>query len=288
MSRRGVTILVMAIFYVVQVLLLLYALSLGSPSLRGFDVAVTLALAATAGMVDIAVVRYLFKALERSQMAFALDMSEQLRQSLERYQAVLEEGNRETEELVRAIENELAQARSALADGHVGSMDEHLREGLEIASEVRRSPCSNAAVSAILDAKTRQCAASGVALNDAVDLPDELPIPDVELAAIFFNLIDNALHECEVLAEEDANVAGLQIDVRSMVEYEQLIVTVTNPCRSGVDVRKRAADRKQQTGSSHGLGTDVVRVIADSHQGLAAFDEKEGTFTASVMIPLPE
>lgn len=76
MNRRTLIISVMGSFYAVQLALLLYALGIGDPAFRSIDLVVTLALALAAAGIDVAVTRYVLKALERAQMSYAIDMSE--------------------------------------------------------------------------------------------------------------------------------------------------------------------------------------------------------------------
>ena len=286
LSRRALIVVHTGLFYGLQLALLLYWHSLASNQMRGLDTLITVAIAVVLAVVDAGAARYLLQALKRSEQVYAAGVSASLEESLTSYRALAEQERALAEEVGRAVEQELSEARTALAAGDFAEVDTHLQTGLAEASRTHAPYCEHVAVAAVLETKVRQCNEAGVTLDPYVSLPEELTLPDVEVAALFFNLIDNALHECESLAADGAE--DLHIPVRGNVQAGQLFVQVTNPCRTGADARKHARERRKATGGQHGWGTDIVRTIARDHNGIAELGEKDGLFTAQVMIPLPE
>lgn len=284
MDSRTPIIATCALFSV-QLCALAYAISLSDTSSSVLVCEIVVILILTA-IVDAGYLRYVLRFLKQQSNAYEAEMSLQLDQALGEYHAAVEHENDATQELGRTLERELAQARVALASGDAQTVDDRLRSSLTLASAARTAPCENTIVAAVLANKTRQCKEAGVELKSEVTLPDGLPIDDVELASLFFNLIDNALHECEAIATESASAVAPTIEVRARVQAGQLFVEVSNPCRPDAMRRKEAAARQADATPLHGLGTGIVEEIARKHGGLTEFEEKDGIFVARAMVSI--
>jgi hypothetical protein len=293
MKQRRKAIIALAVaFYLIQLALLAYSTYLSAKYGTPFSPLLVVGLVVGTAAITVGLTRYLLSALDRAEEAYAAELEDGIEESLASYMETVRAQEAETREIAADIARELAEAREALDDARADETDSHLRRSLELASQTARMRCPNAAVAAILDTKERQCAEAGVTLDAQVALPETLPIPDVELASIFFNLIDNALHECVALMEESGEGDGAEapaerptITLRSRIEAGQLLVMVDNPCRTrkrGIDLRSR----REQTGGRHGWGTEIVSSTAARHGGIAEFAQEGDTFSAQVMIPL--
>jgi len=291
MNRRRIIIALTCAFYVLQLVLLWYWHALAPEATRTLDLIITIAVAVGIAIIDAGVARYLFAALRRAEAAYAADVSEQLERSLESYRITAEREQALAREVGQAVDAELTRAREALSKGSAEDASAHLRQGLDIASKTRIVYCDNVAIAAVLESKERQCAEARVGFEHHVKLPEELPFPEVEIAAVFFNLIDNALHECEAILAGGSELppdalGGITVCVNSMVQSRQLFVEVTNPCRKDA-VKAKGTARSGGLLREHGWGADIVSLIARQHGGMAQFDERDGMFAATVMIPLP-
>lgn len=285
MNRKRIIALLMLAFYLLQLGIIVFWHSLAQDNARTTDAFVSIAIAILVGIVDYSIVRYLLSTLSKLQASYGYDVAKRLERSLAGYH---EESLRE-ETIARnlgiSIAQELEKACDALARGDIAEVSSLLHTSLDIASSAPTFPCENLAVAAVLASKTRQCAEEGVSLVARVMLPEPLPLPDIDVAAIFFNLIDNALNECRSLVTEGL-VSDPQIDVFSRIQAGQLFVKVENPSHQGVDTTIKAIERRSTTSSQHGWGTDIVSSIAHDQDGMAKFEESGGRFVAKVMIPL--
>jgi len=291
MNRRHTIIVLTCAFYALQIGLLVYWHSLAASDMRAIDAFISLAIALILGVIDASVARYLLQALHRSETVYATDVSTRLERSLEGYRLAAERDEELMREVGYAVERELASAREALSQRRAADADNHIRASVDIASQTKPSYCDNVAIAAVLDSKARQCDEAGVGFDAKVDLPADLPLQDIEVAAIFFNLIDNALHEGEALLEESEEAVPT-VTVRSKVQAGQLFIEVSNPFRteSGTirNVRRNALTLRSESADEHGWGTSIVTTIARDHGGIAEFETHGKTFVATVMLPLPE
>lgn len=285
-ARRRAIIALSLALYALQVSLIWQWYTLAPQGPDALDLAILLIVTLAVGIVDVGVVRYLFAALKRAEEAYAQGVNERLQHSLDDYRIAAKREEDLAREVSGTVSEELTRAREALSQGRTNDARGHLQQSLDIASQTKSAhTCSNVPVAAVLQSKARQCKAAGASLETHVTLPEELGLPDVEVAAVFFNLIDNALHECEALIAGD-DTAAPTISVSSMVQAGQLYVEVENPCRMEARGALSLARRRNPL-SEHGWGTDIVAQIASDHGGIATFDAEGGVFVARVMIPLP-
>ena len=195
MNRRHVILALGVTLYVLQLGLLTYAHSLAAPSLQLLDMVVSAAIALALGLADWYATHYLLQALDRIEQVYAQDVSQQLQQTLEHYRQLAEREERRTREIGLGVEAELAKAREDLAAGHAEDATKHLWLGLDIASDMKRQPCANVTVAAIMEVKARECEEAGVRLDSKIDLPQELPLKQ-RLCSAAKRLSTNARSPC--------------------------------------------------------------------------------------------
>ena len=284
MHRRRAIILLGCLVFVVQVVYLVMVQALSNDDLGKLGPLLTVALCVVFALVDVSVIRYLFSALRNIERAQAASVDEQLKESLQGYREAVRVEEHAVRELAQELEAELARARLALGSQHAQAMDDHLCRSLAVASDMGSLPCENVTVAAVLEAKSRQCEKDGIVLKTQVSLPREISIPDMEIASVFFNLIDNARHECAALVSQGTQAPV--IGVYGTLQSGQLYVEVANPCRTDAESRRRRARAAIDSSRQHGWGMGIVEDIARRHGGIATFGAKGDRFSAQVMIPL--
>lgn len=287
-NSRRLIITFTCILYLLQVIAIIVSGIGNGPTSFITSVFVSVLLSVCIGIVDMFTVRYLLAAVKRSERAYATQVSSRLESSLEGYRKQMEREERLIQQIGNEINAELHTAQDALAGGDISEADHHLKTSLTLASQTKSVACDNIYVSAVLESKLRQCAEAGIDLRTQVSLPQELPIQSIEVASIFFNLIDNALHECEALRDSQGPDTQLDIVVRGLIQAGQLFIEVDNPCRPCIDTELRAARRRADTSDLHGWGTQIVADISRQHDGISSFSERDGRFVAQVMLPLPQ
>lgn len=272
-----------SLFYVMQLALIGYWCSIGSGTTGESDLVFAITLSVALGITDLVSARYLKQAIKRSDEANAADINERLEQSFDEYRDMADAEARAIQRIGGEVEAELAKARTALASSDFANVTKHLAQSVDRASSLKLASCGNAAIAAVLRTKERQCEEAGVKLDIRAQVPDSLPVADVDIAAMLFNLIDNALNECRTLIEEGKT--NMTISVSVLVQASQLFVEVTNPCRDDAEVR-RGARHKENLLRRHGWGIDIVEGIARDHGGITEHVAERGVFTARVMVPL--
>lgn len=207
-----------------------------------------------------------------------------------------------------AIEGEIAQ-------GNIEKVRELLKETASTPSFVGERFCENRVVNALLSLKANAMAAEDIEFKCAVAVPDDLPVPSVDLCALFSNLLDNALAACRQIEEGERAVslsskyaAGVfAVDmVNSCVDqpHGKLESSSSAKKRPSLSSEAKAWDLARLAGlpdegkpfevglsdslvKSHGWGLQILHDLADRYDGAFASSHlPEGSFRTTVMLVL--
>lgn len=137
----------------------------------------------------------------------------------------------------------------------------------------------NLMVDAVLNSKLSLARQREIALHCAAELPEQLPVGDVDLCVILGNLLDNAMEACEKIPQE-----GRFLRVYCAVVKNQLYLSVQNSAREELDFDERNYISKKR--GNHGLGMKRVKVLVDKYQGFLNLQNQPGIFAAEVLLPL--
>lgn len=241
------------------------------------------------GIVDFSVARLLFGRIDRSADVYAAEVAQRLGVLLESYRTQTEQEKKLAKRVSLAVSSELEAARNALTEGNVHEMDRHLSAALDATLETPYSTCENVVIAAVLDSKTRQCAETGIILATYVSIPESLPLDELEVASVFFDLIEDAQYRCErYVLKGNANNLEPRIVVRSWIQAGQLFVEVTSP-RGATHWQRRVKRHKTTNAESTlGPGTNIASSITGKHHGVFESVDQEDHHTTSVLIPLPQ
>lgn len=109
---------------------------------------------------------------------------------------------------------------------------------------------------------------AGITAAFTVSLPRELPVADMDLAALLGNALDNAMEGVKSAEER-------KITLRCKVNKGMLMLRVENPIGAAVnpDLATTKADK-----SAHGFGIPGMREITERYHGTLDADVKDGCF----------
>ncbi len=153
-----------------------------------------------------------------------------------------------------------------LLDKDLTSVDTVLRTG-------------NVMVDAILNSKLSLIRERDIRVDATAMVPEKLPIPDIDLAVLIGNLMDNAMEACERIPAKERFIR-VYIDVIKL----QLYICVTNSMRGRA--RSRGGRFLSDKQGSHGFGLLRIDDIVAKHGGYVNRQTEEGIFATEVMLPL--
>lgn len=286
MDRRRLIIVLLGLLVALQAAMLTGRLiSLNSP-LTTTDVATSsFALAATI-IIYIAGTHFYFAAIRRSAQAHAARGNAELERMFELYRTRAQREEHLTRRVCQAIESELGQARDDLADGRIEQTDSHLQHCLDITTDALPERCHNVTAAAVFEAESRQCANEGVKLITMADIPATIGLPDIDVAAILFSMIDGALEECKAQLAENP-LSKPTITARAITEKDELVIEVEHTQQaSDSAVRRKAKGTRSQSRDEYDWNSKVVGNLVKEHRGLVESVEEGGLARTTIMIPL--
>lgn len=252
--------------------LLCYAIVFDLPTWL-FSLAVVVGL--LCGPADLALFKAVRESDDRKMASVRVRALEEQMEAQREYAARL---GREAE-AARRVEldvcRELEAAEDLLASGDAAKAASSLMRAVGDESLHGQRFCEHRAVDALLALKAQACEKAGVRTAFEVSLSDDVALPDVEVCAIFSNLLDNALHACKRMERDD-----LCIELKASVVNGFLVVKTENPC---VDDAPRPR-RLREGVPEHGWGLRILDGLARRHGGAFETERADGSFRATVML----
>lgn len=140
--------------------------------------------------------------------------------------------------------------------------------------------CRNNAVNALLNYYAQQAEQAGIALDIRIDMPENLPVSDVDLCGMMGNILENAVAACLTVAE-----GKRWIQFTAVTRFDsQLCIVATNSFDG--NVRKKSGRYLSTHHSGRGIGLLSIASTAEKYGGAADFSHSGNEFYTDVMLPI--
>ena len=156
---------------------------------------------------------------------------------------------------------------------------QHLRDlVLEYSDSVREAPikpyCPQAIIDAVLHAYLQKAEQKKIAVSVQLAFPEPLPVAETELATVFANAIENAIHACEKLPEEKR-----QISIKSIVS-PRFMLQIANSFDGAAEFDENGLPVSREDG--HGFGTRSIAAFCRKHDAFYEFKATADTFSLRI------
>ncbi len=206
---------------------------------------------------------------------------------IERFQSeLIEKQVREIQNMYRQVRgwrhdyrNHIQNMKIQLSEGNYERLAEYLSEladDLDTVDTVIKT--GNVMADAILNSKLTVARKMNVRLNVKANVPEQLPMSDVELCSVLGNMLDNAVEACGSLPEEER---FMRVYIGKL--KGQMYLSVQN---SAGKVRKEKGAYLSTKEGEHGYGLFRIDRIAKKYGGYVNRQNEEGIFATEIMIPL--
>lgn len=138
--------------------------------------------------------------------------------------------------------------------------------------------CANTPINALLNYYAYLAGQYHVELTLHVELPEKLPVKDVDLCSIIGNILENAMNACYKVEDK-----WIQLTVLAE-NGDQLYIVAVNSF-DGV-IRKKDGVYLSTDRNGTGIGLSSIVSTAETYGGAARFSHEDKRFFSSVMIPL--
>ena len=217
-------------------------------------------------------------------MATSLNRNARLRQENQ----LLSMQQQRYENLKVAIE-EVRQARhdirhhlnqiSMLAEADdMGAIKAYLAQTVSRIPDLDMHFCENRAVDSVLGYYCALAKREGIPFSAQIDLPQTLPVDEIDMGLVLSNLLENALE-----ASFRTAPARRQIKVKAYVHAEKLLLMlVENACDT--EVKETNGVFRSSKRKGNGVGIQSVRHIAEKNGGASTFTYRDNVFSAKIML----
>ena len=177
-----------------------------------------------------------------------------------------------TTETAKLVEQELTEYLERLSR----SMEVERRPGA-----TNRCFSRDPVVDALLQYYHTSASEKGIAADLQLDLPDTLPVSDVELCTVLGNLLENAVEACERMTEgpRSLSIRTTRTDRRHIIQVNNTYDGKLLRCGERFLSRKTPEAR-------FGVGLESVREIVERHGGMLMLDISDELFSVGVSLPI--
>lgn len=184
---------------------------------------------------------------------------------------------KETNIFIHDLKNTLGYAINLQQNENYEKAEEVLNSHLEKIEDLPKYvSTSYPALDYILNTKIELAKSKGISLECIIDI-FELPFSSEELHSVLGNLLDNAIEY------ETANQLN-HIVLKIIYRQKHIIIQVRNKTKEAILLSNPSL--KSSKKGMHGLGLYRVKQIVDKHQGMMQWEDKEGYFVISIILPM--
>lgn len=137
--------------------------------------------------------------------------------------------------------------------------------------------CKNRTINAILSFYFQQAKDLGINVSCNCILPEKLPVEAAELAIVFANALENAIHACQKLDDTSEKV----ITVRC-VHNPVIVLEITNTYDGHVKLDESKHPITQEEG--HGIGTRSILGFVEKYDGVLDYKVDDKLFRLRILI----
>lgn len=272
-----ITILELGFFAVGMCLRPAQEAAFGDSRLTGFYLAVFIVLMAVWSLqlvVMYQVIQNLKKMAELQEKSSLIEMQTYQFDSLQRYIKASERTRHD-------FRHSLHTLYGLYEAGDYETLGAYLRQSIdELPVNEITAYTNHTALNALLNYYAHISRLNGIEYCVKVNLPDELPISDVDLCSMVGNVLENAAIACK-RAEERRIQLTIQVE-----DGAQLYIVAVNTFDGYV--RKANGDYRSTNRKGGGIGLSSVAATAEKYGGVAQFDHEGKEFYSNIAIPVSE
>lgn len=142
---------------------------------------------------------------------------------------------------------------------------------------ISRVYCENPAVNAAVCHYAEIAEQAGISAEISLDIPSGLSVDALELSMAISNLMENAIHSCELLPVGRAPY--IRFTCRSV---GRLLLEIENPCAEDIVLDENGFPVSGREG--HGIGTKSVAAFAKKYDGELLYKVENGVFRVRLLV----
>ena len=173
---------------------------------------------------------------------------------------------------IQVIKAHLYMNRLEMVDKYLLELEGELER---IDSRIRSG---NLMIDAILNSKIAVAEKYNINVTCKAEVPEKLPITDIDLCVVLGNILDNAIESCQKLKENSF------IRIYIAVIKKQMYISIQNSAKEDLDFNERNYITNKR--GNHGLGMKRVKILVDKYDGYLNLQNEPGIFASEVTLPI--
>ena len=168
---------------------------------------------------------------------------------------------------------------SALAEsGDLDGLNAYLAKTVSRIPNLDMNFCENRAADSVVGYYCALAKREDIPFRAQLDLPQALPVDEIDMCLVLSNLLENALE-----ASLRTATARRQIEITAYVHAERLLLIEVENTFDGKIKEKDGVFRSSKR-NGNGIGIQSVQHIAEKTGGASTFSYQNGVFSAKVML----
>ncbi len=193
----------------------------------------------------------------------------------------VQEHMRQTAKLRHDFRHSVRLLTSLAEKGDLSAIRAHLAEyGAILKENAPVNYCANAAMNALFGYYHEMAVSAGIDTDWRIDLPEPLPVTELDMVSLFGNLMENAIDGCRT-APEGKRYFCLTTEVR---HGNSLYIVSTNSFDG--KVRKGKDGYRSTKRSGKGIGLPAIAATAEKYGGSAQASDNGAEFYVDIMIKI--
>lgn len=194
----------------------------------------------------------------------------------------LQEYMKQTERLRHDFKHSVHIIASLAEKGDFDSIRVHLSEYEQRFSDgVSVNYCSNSALNALFGYYRGIAESSGIKTDWKIELPEPLTVSELDMAALFGNIIENAVYACTLLPEGQR-----YFSLTSEIRHGNSLYIVSTNSFDGKTLKDKDGNYLSTKHSGHGTGLSSIAAAAEKYGGSASFYNSDREFYADVVLKI--
>ena len=216
---------------------------------------------------------------ERFLMQGHIESMEQLIDMQQRYYPVIMENINEARAARHDLRHHMRLIRELAGENNIAGLTEYLQEyHADSQPENVITYTRNYVVDTLLRHFASLAANESIRFEGNIDIPEQVNIPDSEMAIVISNLLENALEACTGVSRQDAYI---KTSIR--IWNNQLIIVVKNSFDGNLEKRDGFFLSGKREGAI-GIGLESIRAAVKRVGGSSEFSADGSEFEASVLL----
>ena len=140
----------------------------------------------------------------------------------------------------------------------------------------------NQVLDAVLTNKALLCQNEGIELKFMIDGAQLAFMKDMDISALFGNMLDNAIESVRKQENQEKRLIGLYVSQ----EKQFLRIRTENYCDEKLEFRNGLPITTKEDKHLHGYGMKSIRTIVEKYGGSAMASQKNNWFELKILIPV--